>query len=367
MTVSPSSSPEVGQPDEIPLSIEPVLGWRVWRLARRQGELTLGAMTRSDTWPPGRSMRARCSSGHAAPGMSCRCGLYAADSVSHLAASGVFSNGAGVIGAIAMWGTVVEHHRGARSEYAYPARLRLVCAPCLVEGRFADPEEVVGTDSGLVPMCSSHLKKEGATGTPAAEIQSELLSTYAVDVLPKPQISRVAPQGTPVSLGLQVAKGLFAAIRFAIGALFMLWAFSGVLLIALAIVTGVLGAVFGWNHPDADPPATAVALGPPPSLVHADRTDLHRRQPPTPPVPKFAVKCGISHGTWIEFAPCSSPAADLLGFAEGTSPRGAARDCPPDPDAYSFGDDWNVCWLAAPNTWVSPTATSPNPFHHARK
>src|SRR5207247_111530 len=189
--------------DEIPLSIEPVLGWRVWRLARRRGELTLVAMTRNDAWPAGRSMRAACSGGHAAPGTSCRCGLYAADSVSHLAASGVFSNGGGVIGAIAMWGTVVEHHRGARSEFAYPARLRLVCGPCLQEGRVADPEEVVGSDSRLVPMCSSHLKKDGATGPPAAEVQPELLSTYAVELLPKPKISRLTPQRTPASLGLQ--------------------------------------------------------------------------------------------------------------------------------------------------------------------
>jgi hypothetical protein len=119
-----------------------------------------------------------------------------------------------------------------RSEYAYPARLRLVCALCLREGRIADPEEVVGNDAWLVPMCSSHLKKEGATGPPAAEVQSELLSTYAVEVLPKPKFSRLAPQRTPLSIGLQVARGLFAVIRFAIGALFMLWAFSGILLVA---------------------------------------------------------------------------------------------------------------------------------------
>jgi hypothetical protein len=362
-------SPEVGPSDDVPLSIEPVLGWRVWRLTRERGELRLQALAHPDTWTPNDATAARCSRAPhlGAPLESCTCGYYAASSVENLAAAGVFDRRVGVIGAIAMWGTVVEHHRGARSEYAYPARLRLVCGPCVQEGRVADPEEVVGNDTYLVPMCSSHLKKEKATGASAAEVQSELLSTYAVEVLPKPKIPRLTPQRTPTSLGLQVGKGIFAVIRFAIGALFMLWAFSGILFIALAIATGVLGAIFGWNHPDADPSATAVALAPPPSLVHADRTDKHRRQPPAAPVPKFAVKCGISHGTWIEFAPCSLPAADLLGFAEGTSPRGAARDCPPDPDAYSYGDDWNVCWLAMPGTWVSPTATSSNPFHHARK
>jgi hypothetical protein len=217
-------------------------------------------------------------------------------------------------------------------------------------------------------MCPSHLNKEGATGPPAAEVQSELLSTYAVEVLPKPKFSRLAPQRTPLSIGLQVAKGLFAVVRFTISALFMLWVFSGILLVALAIVTGVLGAVFGWNQPDADTLASAT-VSPSTAVPFARRATPHggRRPRPAPVPPDFVVPCGISHGTWIELVPCSAADVDLLGFAERASPKGTARDCPPDPDAYSYGDDWWVCWLALPNTWVSPTAMSPNPFVHARK
>ena len=370
--MSASPSPEVGPADEIPLSIEPVLGWRVWRLTRERGELRLQALAHPDTWTPKDATAARCSRAphQGAPLKSCTCGYYAASSVEDLAAAGVFDRRVGVIGAIAMWGTVIEHARGARSEYAYPARLRLVCSPCLEEGVIVDPVSVI-SDAYLLPLCERHWRSRGHGQLEASSVQEELLATYGVELLPRPKLARIRRRNssdiTAASILRWVVLAIFHVLRFVIGALFMLWAFSGILFIALAIVTGVLGAVFGWNHPDADSSATAVALAPPPSLVHADRTDLHRRQPPAPAVPKFAVKCGISHGTWIEFASCSSPAADLLGFAEGATPKGASRDCPPEPDAYSYGKDWNVCWLAAPNTWVSPTATSPNPFHHARK
>src|SRR6266487_278606 len=133
MTVSTSPSPEVGQPDDIPLSIEPVLGWRVWHLVRQNEQLQLHALSHPDTWTPQEATPARCSrtSHEGAPVESCTCGYYAASSMENLAASGVFGRGVGVVGAIAMWGRVIEHARGARSEYAYPARLRLVCGPCL--------------------------------------------------------------------------------------------------------------------------------------------------------------------------------------------------------------------------------------------
>jgi hypothetical protein len=364
--MSASPSPEVGPADEIPLSIEPVLGWRVWRLTREKGELRLQALVHPDTWTPKEATAARCSRAphEGAPLESCTCGYYAASSVENLAAAGVFDRRVGVIGAIAMWGTVIEHGRGARSEYAYPARLRLVCSPCLEEGVIVDPVSVI-PDAYLVPLCDRHWRSHGHGQLEASSIQEELLATYGVELLPRPRLARIRRPNssdiTATNILRWVLLAIFHVIRFVIGAFIALWLIGTAFAVIGVVVGAVVGAVSGSSSP------SSVAFAPPPSPVHTDRTDLHRRQPPAPPVPKFAVKCGISQGTWIEFAPCSSPAADLLGFAEGTSPRGAPRDCPPDPDAYSYGDDWNVCWLAMPGTWVSPTATSPNPFHHARK
>jgi hypothetical protein len=272
----------------------------------------------------------------------------------------------GVIGAIAMWGTVIEHGRGARSEYAYPARLRLVCSPCLEEGVIVDPVSVV-PDACLVPLCERHWRSHGHGHLEASSVQEELLATYGVELLPRPKLARIrrpnSPDITAANILRWVVLAIFHVIRFVIGAFIALWLIGT----AFAVIGVVVGAVVGAVSGSASPSPSSIAFAPPPSPVYTDRTDLHRRQLPAPPVPKFAIKCGISHGTWIEFAPCSSPAADLLGFAEGTSPRGAARDCPPDPDAYSYGDDWNVCWLAQPDTGVSPTATSPNPFPHSSK
>ena len=47
----------------------------------------------------------------------------------------------------------MEHGRGARSEFAYPARLRLVCGSCLAEGSGAvAPVEVVDSGGGLIAV-----------------------------------------------------------------------------------------------------------------------------------------------------------------------------------------------------------------------
>lgn len=122
---------------EPPFSIEPVVGWRVWRLVRIRGRLALRSLTHDSVWMPDESMHATCgrlSSGHRSPAEGCTCGLYATSTPEALARARVFNPGTGVVGAIAMWGRVVEHGRGARSEFAYPARLRLVCGSCLAEG-----------------------------------------------------------------------------------------------------------------------------------------------------------------------------------------------------------------------------------------
>ena len=152
---------------EPPFSIEPVLGWRVWRLVRVRGRLALRSLTHDSVWMPDESMHATCgrlSSGHRSPAEGCTCGLYATSTPEALARARVFNPGTGVVGAIAMWGRVVEHGRGARSEFAYPARLRLVCGSCLAQGSGAvAPVEVVESGGGLVPFCRKHLGRPART------------------------------------------------------------------------------------------------------------------------------------------------------------------------------------------------------------
>ena len=145
------------QPADPPLSLEPVVGWRAWRLRRVGGVLTLVSLTRDDRWAPNDAMEATCPRHRDGPTEGCSCGLYAASSPRNLAHSGVLGMDICVVGAIAMWGTVVEHARGARSQYAYPARLRLVCGRCLQAGAGAvDPTGVLETGGASTALCAEH-------------------------------------------------------------------------------------------------------------------------------------------------------------------------------------------------------------------
>src|SRR5205814_1889714 len=134
-SVSTHPLPQESEPD---LFAEPVIGWRVWRIQVADGRYRLRSMAHPTLWQPSEPLYANCPRGsHTVPGGGCTCGIYATSSLHGLAVAGVFNNAACVLGAIAMWGRVIEHRRGARSSVAYPVRLRLVCGPCLGTNRGA--------------------------------------------------------------------------------------------------------------------------------------------------------------------------------------------------------------------------------------
>jgi len=185
MTVT-AWAPEATGRHEAPLSLEPILGWRVWRLTREVRGLRLRALATPDAWPPNEADAARCfvSDHPGAPRADCTCGYHAASSVDALIGAGVLGHGVAVLGAIAMWGTVIEHAHGARAEFAYPARLRLVCTPCFRAGSIVDPATVAAA-SPLLPLCGGHWRSNGAGQQKASVVEAELLATYGVDVLPR--------------------------------------------------------------------------------------------------------------------------------------------------------------------------------------
>lgn len=92
-----------------------------------------------------------------------------------------------VVGSVALWGTVIEHTRGYRVEFAYPDRIRLVCAGCLYLFRGAAvPDRVVPLEDGrFAPVCAEHQGVVDAAGAPfdVEPLQQELLATYAVPLL----------------------------------------------------------------------------------------------------------------------------------------------------------------------------------------
>jgi hypothetical protein len=96
-----------------------VLGWRTWRVGRRaQRRAELIAPLAGSAWPARRPIVASCGSwDHTPPGERCGCGLYA------VADPRVLEWGpsvAEVLGAVALWGQVVEGSRGWRASHAYP-------------------------------------------------------------------------------------------------------------------------------------------------------------------------------------------------------------------------------------------------------
>ena len=132
-----------------------------------------------------------------------------------------------------MWGTVVEHARGARAETSYPARLRLACAPCLVAGRGAIDSGVRRRDDELVAVCLRHAFGASGPRVSASDVQAELLSTYAVDLMPLERVSgRSRSDGRmerrPQDILVTLLGLVFQAIGYVISAvmtlIFVAWA-----------------------------------------------------------------------------------------------------------------------------------------------
>jgi len=121
--------------------LEPVEGWRVWRVGSRDGEVVLQSVFVDAVWEPGRALEARCehrrrsllrpwrvySNEHPAPEEECSCGIYAASTRSaarrYLGVPSPVGSGMRVIGRVSLWGEVVESESGWRASVGYPSQL----------------------------------------------------------------------------------------------------------------------------------------------------------------------------------------------------------------------------------------------------
>ena len=129
----------MGAPDYF----EPIVGWRLWHVAERQGALRLLSPLHRTTWAPRRELVAACRRGmesslslywpgkrrHAPPDPGCGCGIYGSRTPAEAAAymTGCFKQHEDVlhrvIGTVSLWGVVVECERGWRASHAYPQRI----------------------------------------------------------------------------------------------------------------------------------------------------------------------------------------------------------------------------------------------------
>ena len=72
--------------------------------------------------------------GERLPDPDCSCGIYAASLHAEELVT-QYAIQAHVVGTVSMWGRIVEHEYGARSEFAYPSQLAVICELCSIENR----------------------------------------------------------------------------------------------------------------------------------------------------------------------------------------------------------------------------------------
>jgi hypothetical protein len=112
----------------------------VWSVVHADGELRLSSLVYHEVWEPGSETRARCRRVlaalpwsrlplHEAPAFDCCCGIYALASP-ELAARYLRSEVERappavhrVLGAVSLWGRVVETENGWRAACGYPQRI----------------------------------------------------------------------------------------------------------------------------------------------------------------------------------------------------------------------------------------------------
>jgi hypothetical protein len=103
----------------IPDYVSPIVGYRVWKWDANE----LWSLN-GEAWSPGRVLTAKCrKTDHDSPADGCPCGIYAAKSYQHL--QQIIHVESFVHGEVYLWGKVVEHRLGYRSQFAYPKSLVL--------------------------------------------------------------------------------------------------------------------------------------------------------------------------------------------------------------------------------------------------
>jgi hypothetical protein len=146
------------------LSLDPVLGWRVWRVG---DDGLLEAVVWGSPWHPRQRFHASCEDApspfwpgsglapHRPPARDCECGIYAfkrrADA--ELLAREKVDGRPLALGRASLWGRVVETERGYRAEFAYPYDV-----------------EVLGGSSALAGLVRSRYAVDAAPAPPVVAL-----------------------------------------------------------------------------------------------------------------------------------------------------------------------------------------------------
>jgi hypothetical protein len=250
---------------------------------------------------------------------------------------------------VAMWGKVVEHARGARAQYAYPQRMRLVCGECIRRGRV--PAEVTRAQirsGSVVPVCDAHAI--GPAQQPIGEIQSKLLDSYGVELLPAEGVA-------DLKAGRLVRP--MAAHRRRRGSKRRGDGFLGLCFWLVIIASAWHQCTSSSNYQasgyGADPisapaapniaaPNVPLALTPKvkPPKFHLPK-DLHL--PPEGSRGNPKIVCGVDEGGTMWMQKCHLGKFDQpIADAVHAPPLGRGTDCRF--GSYSYGADYWICWYS---------------------
>jgi len=142
-----------------PLVVGPLQAYRHWHVEREGGQPVLRSLYYATLWPAHGPLQAACEAAscrlaawvrqvlsrsgvrRGAPIWGCHCGIYACTGLDHAAAvelspqpqRGLLVESWPVVGAVLLWGHVIQHEHGYRAEYA--RALKLFAASAQLRGR----------------------------------------------------------------------------------------------------------------------------------------------------------------------------------------------------------------------------------------
>jgi hypothetical protein len=332
-----------------PLAIEPVIGWRTWSIGWNDDGVYLASPMQEYDWQPMQPNRARCRShfGRQLPNLGCGCGFYAVSHLQRLPVAVASSFSIGAVGSVAMWGRVVEHTAGYRGQLAYPDRIRLVCGRCFVARRDGVPTGIEHVDGRVVPICEAHANggRMSVEGMTPAELEQEVLSAYAVDVLPLETLHRAGFQAGPVPPTgvIPNARAELRELRRSRLGVAALVSLVAALLIVRSL--GLFPSTGASERPDTVGVTTPIAADVPfPGSLDAWRPPerLHPAGERRHHVFPFGLVCGHRIGDRVILMACWRPRAELLGaYSWPPEPRGTCTFG----NAYSRRPGFSVCWL----------------------
>jgi hypothetical protein len=386
------------------VSIEPVTGWRLWGLATDPPGMPvlLPAGAGRGVWPARRRFEARCAVDgrlsrpladvrHETPSFGCTCGIYASASLRDLATSTPSLPALSVVGTVSMWGRTIEHERGWRSRFAYPARLALVCAECLRSGSGEGRPAAVALGvygrhtGGLVAVCADHrdtlAQGEALPLFDPEEVRGLLLGRYAVDPMPfealrmlfeRPrraaparrsptvvappalQPATTTPTPTPAVAAAPAKDPLW--LRVAMGAWEVVSFVAGLAFVVIMSIASLQSCIVTVDSAGGAPIPSAESLA---AMTDASRPVSESARWVRPdPLSRLEFVCGRPHGGWIELVTCS-PGVPLMGFA--FSP--ADDSCIGKPEAITMRPGYSICWESfGEPVAVDPHAVAANPF-----